>query len=143
MEGPREYYSRRYGGYVSRSPFKTKVPINWYPCEIVERVSFEWEGDVYLDKLETIVKKDGKVTIYSKRMCRLTKEEEEEENERIRALKEEFEKKKMEEKIEYWKQIDYVLSDDDSEVSTGRSKPEEDEDPIEELDTESIGDNMS
>ena len=38
----------------------------------------------------------------------------------------------MKRMIGYWKQVEYVVSDDDSdEVSTGRNRPQEDEDPIE------------
>ncbi|GKA55791.1 hypothetical protein Tco_0754863, partial [Tanacetum coccineum] len=82
------------------------------------------------DKLETVVTKDGKTTVYPWKLKQLTKEEEE----KLRA----------ERMIGYWKQVEYVVSDDDSGVSTARSMPlREEEDPIEYgSDAGSTGSNM-
>ncbi|GJZ79937.1 hypothetical protein Tco_0644774 [Tanacetum coccineum] len=96
------------------------------------------------DKLETVVTKDGKTTVYPWKLKQLTKEEEEEEKERTKAFKEEEEKLRAERMIGYWKQVEYVVSDDDSGVSTARSMPlRDEEDPIEYgSDAGSTGSNM-
>ncbi|GJV97048.1 hypothetical protein Tco_1548625 [Tanacetum coccineum] len=79
IEGPKNYYSWRFGIHVSRSSFKVKVPMNMYPCKIVEKVSFDCIDGKIWDKLETVVTKDGKTTVYPWKLKQLTKEEEEEE----------------------------------------------------------------
>ena len=86
IEGPKEYYSWRFSVHVSRSTFKVKVPMNMYLCKIVEKVSFDFIDGKIWDKLETLVTKDGKTTVYPRRLCQLTKEEEGEEKERTRAF---------------------------------------------------------
>ncbi|GKA01909.1 hypothetical protein Tco_0674574 [Tanacetum coccineum] len=132
IEGPKNYYSWRFGIHVLRSSFKVKVPMNMYPCKIVEKVSFDCIDGKIWDKLETVVTKDGKTTVYPWKLKQLTKEEEEEEKERTKAFKEEEEKLRAERMIGYWKQVEYVVSDDDSGVSTTRSMPlRDEEDPIE------------
>ncbi|GJW86139.1 hypothetical protein Tco_0161479 [Tanacetum coccineum] len=144
IEGPKNYYSWRFGIHVLRSSFKVKVPMNMYPCKIVEKVSFDCIDGKIWDKLETVVTKDGKTTVYPWKLKQLTKEEEEEEKERTKAFKEEEEKLRAERMIGYWKQVEYVVSDDDSGVSTARSMPlRDEEDPIEYgSDAGSTGSNM-
>ncbi|GJY34895.1 hypothetical protein Tco_0419364 [Tanacetum coccineum] len=58
------------------------------------------DGKIW-DKLEILVTKDGKTTVYPWKLKQLTKEEEKEEKERTKAFKEEEEKLRAERMIEY------------------------------------------
>ena len=112
------------GKNVYRTNMMADIPIGLWPCRIEEKVSLEWENGKQVERFETIVTKQGvEIRRYPGNFWEFL------ENEKMRK---------------FWEQVEWGVSDDDSDLeSTATSKPLEDEDPMEEVDTESIGDNES
>ncbi|GJS12480.1 hypothetical protein Tco_0406952 [Tanacetum coccineum] len=97
---------------MKRTNRRTRVPIDLYPCHIEEKMTIkEVKGESVMEWKKKVTTKDGIVFKFPRKFhgYKLATEEEMEENEGFK---------------EVWEQMEYVISDNDSNIeSTTSSYP--------------------
>ncbi|GKB40367.1 hypothetical protein Tco_0885309 [Tanacetum coccineum] len=101
-KGCKGYYEPITRAWVRRGSRKIRIPVVMYPCRVEERLTIELVEGREVEKVVTIVTKNGVVTRYPRKFHEYQPTDEEKEFQRMMI---------------YWEQVEYeVLDDDDSDL---------------------------